>query len=45
MRQDAKALSNGKDPQLEKAIEELIKQLGIKNEIKAPHFPTPIKGN
>tara|TARA_R110002111_G_scaffold169391_1_gene235278 strand:+ start:3671 stop:6940 length:3270 start_codon:yes stop_codon:yes gene_type:complete len=45
VRQDAKALSNGKDPQLEKAIEELMKQLGIKTEVKAPKFPKPATGN
>ena len=45
VRQDAKALSNGNDPQLERAIAELMKQLGIKKEIKAPNFPQPAKGN
>jgi len=45
VRQDAKALSNGNDPQLERAIEELMKQLGIKKEIKAPQFSKPAKGN
>ncbi len=45
VRQDAKALSNGSDPQLERAVEELMKQLGIKTEIKAPNFPLPAKGN
>jgi tricorn protease len=45
IRQDAKALSNGNDPQLEKAIAELMKQLGVKKEIKAPKFPKPAKGN
>ncbi|WP_400080535.1 PDZ domain-containing protein [Winogradskyella sp. R77965] len=45
VRQDAKALSNGSDPQLERAVEELMKQLGIKKEIKAPKFSKPATGN
>ncbi len=45
VRQDAKALSNGNDPQLERAVTELMKQLGVKKEIKAPQFPQPAKGN
>jgi tricorn protease len=45
IRQDAKALSKGNDPQLEKAVEELMSQLGIKKEIKAPKFLQPAKGN
>ncbi|WP_299124014.1 S41 family peptidase [uncultured Winogradskyella sp.] len=45
IRQDAKALSNGRDPQLEKAVAELMKQLGVKTEIKAPQFSKPAKGN
>lgn len=45
IRQDAKALSLGNDPQLEKAVEELMKQLGNKREIKAPKFPQPATGN
>ncbi|WP_179352657.1 S41 family peptidase [Winogradskyella vidalii] len=45
VRQDAKALSDGKDPQLEKAIEELMKQLGTKKEVKVPQYPQPAKGN
>jgi tricorn protease len=45
VRQDAKALSNGTDPQLERATMELMKQLGVKKEIKAPNFPQPAKGN
>ncbi|MBU2928405.1 S41 family peptidase [Winogradskyella psychrotolerans] len=45
VRQDAKALFNGRDPQLEKAIEELMNQLGIKKEVKIPPFPQPAKGN
>jgi tricorn protease len=45
VRQDAKALSMGNDPQLERAVEELMKQLGTKKEIKAPQFLQPAKGN
>ncbi|WP_179336615.1 S41 family peptidase [Winogradskyella ludwigii] len=45
VRQDAKELSKGNDPQLEKAVEELMSQLGIKKEIKAPKFLQPAKGN
>jgi tricorn protease len=45
VRQDAKALSNGNDPQLEKGVAELMKQLGVKKEIKAPKFQQPAKGN
>jgi tricorn protease len=45
VRQDAKSLSNGSDPQLERATAELMKQLGTKKEIKAPKFPEPAKGN
>ena len=45
VRQDAKALSIGKDPQLERGVAELIKQLSIKKEVKIPPFPQPAKGN
>lgn len=45
VRQDAKALSKGNDPQLERAVVELMKQLGIKKVIKAPQFSQPAKGN
>ncbi|WP_460218448.1 S41 family peptidase [Psychroserpens sp. MEBiC05023] len=45
VRQDAKALSNGIDPQLERAVAELMKQLKPKNAIKPPKFPQPAKGN
>lgn len=45
VRQDALSLSLGKDPQLERAISELMKQLGtqVKKEISFPPFPTPGK--
>ena len=45
VRQDAKSLSKGNDPQLEKAVTELMKELGVKREIKTPQFLKPAKGN
>ncbi|UAM96722.1 PDZ domain-containing protein [Polaribacter litorisediminis] len=45
VRQDAKSLSLGKDPQLERAVKELMKQLTAKKEITPPPFPKPAKGN
>ena len=36
VRQDAKALSQGKDPQLERAVQELMKSLGSKRVINYP---------
>jgi len=45
VRQDAKSLTDGKDPQLERAVVELMKQLGTKKVIKAPKFSKPAKGN
>ena len=45
VRQDAKALSQGKDPQLERAVHELMKSLGTKKIISYPKFSTPAKGN
>ena len=41
--QDAKSLAAGKDPQLERAVFELLEQLEGRqaNVIKAPKFPTP----
>jgi tricorn protease len=47
VRQDAKALETGRDPQLERAVEELLKQLGSKKAqtIKVPAFPRPTKSN
>ena len=46
VRQDAKSLEEGRDPQLEKAVEYLLEQLkGMKKmEIKAPAFNAPAKG-
>lgn len=43
VRQDAKALEQGKDPQLERAVEELLKTLKQENksEITPPPFSTP----
>jgi tricorn protease len=44
VRQDAMALSRGRDPQLERAVEEMMKLIrGINLDIKAPPFPTPAK--
>ncbi len=45
VRQDALSLTKGKDPQLERAVEELLKQLGTKQTITAPKFSTPATGN
>ena len=45
VRQDAKSLNAGSDPQLERAVTELMKQLGTKKEIKVPPFNTPATGN
>ncbi|MCC1484550.1 S41 family peptidase [Winogradskyella immobilis] len=45
VRQDAKSLSNGKDPQLERAVSELMKQLGTKQNVKPPKYPKPATGN
>ena len=39
--QTPKDVINGKDPQLEKAVELVVKQLGPKKEIKAP--PPPVR--
>ncbi|WP_167609221.1 S41 family peptidase [Maribellus sediminis] len=43
VRQDAKALEQGKDPQLERAVQEVLKMLGSENqsEITPPPFSTP----
>ena len=43
VRQDAKALEQGKDPQLERAVQELMKRLKEENrpEITPPPFSTP----
>jgi tricorn protease len=45
VRQDAKSLSLGQDPQLQRAVQELMMQLKAKKEITPPPFPTPAKGN
>jgi len=45
IRQDAKSLSEGHDPQLEKAINELIKLLKPKKEVKVPAYSKPAIGN
>lgn len=44
VRQDAKALELGKDPQLERAIKELLKQLPAKRKVAPPAFSKPAKG-
>lgn len=43
VRQDAKALEQGIDPQLERAVKELLSQLKGKKEITPPPFPKPTK--
>ncbi|MCA0133796.1 S41 family peptidase [Winogradskyella alexanderae] len=45
VRQDAKSLRQGGDPQLERAVQELMKLLGTKREIKVPPFNKPANGN
>lgn len=45
VRQDAKSLSNNKDPQLERAVDVLMEQLGTKQTITPPKFSEPAKGN
>ena len=44
-RQNAKSLNIGTDPQLERAVSELMNQLGVKKDIQAPPFKEPAKGN
>jgi tricorn protease len=45
VRQDAKSLQAGRDPQLERAVQEVLKLLSQKPapEIKVPDYPTPVK--
>jgi tricorn protease len=45
VRQDAKSLEQGIDPQLERAVKELISQLKGKKEITPPPFSRPTKEN
>ncbi|WP_431159366.1 S41 family peptidase [Winogradskyella poriferorum] len=45
VRQDAKSLNSGNDPQLERGVQELMKLLGTKREIKVPPFNKPATGN
>ena len=47
VRQDAKSLNEGKDPQLERAVEELLKQLKNMKEpdMSPPPFSKPAKSN
>lgn len=44
VRQDAKSLEQGKDPQLERAVQELLKQLPKKRTVVPPPFSKPAKG-
>ncbi|MFT6334935.1 MAG: tricorn protease [Halioglobus sp.] len=46
VRQDAKSLSQGRDPQLERAVKELMDLLPIQDvqQLKPPKFLTPAKG-
>jgi tricorn protease len=43
VRQDASSLSKGADPQLERAVKEVLKMVVQKEEIKHPPYPTPAK--
>ncbi|NVK53552.1 MAG: PDZ domain-containing protein, partial [Flavobacteriaceae bacterium] len=45
VRQDAKSLEQGNDPQLERAVKELLKQLKGKKTITPPPFSRPTKTN
>ncbi|GAA4963542.1 S41 family peptidase [Algibacter aquimarinus] len=45
VRQDAKALESGNDPQLERAVQELMGMLGTKTNITPPKFSSPATGN
>ena len=45
VRQDAKSLEKGGDPQLERAVKELMSQLKSKKQITPPPFSRPTKGN
>ncbi len=45
VRQDALSLSKGKDPQLERAVSELLKLIGNKKKIVPPKFSKPATGN
>jgi len=45
VRQDALSLSQGRDPQLERAVQELLKQLPAKKKVTPPRFSKPATGN
>ena len=45
VRQDALSLSKDKDPQLIRAVQELLKQLEVKTTIVPPKFSKPATGN
>jgi len=44
VRQDARALSQSVDPQLERAVQELMKQIGGEMEVKVPAYSKPAVG-
>lgn len=43
VRQNAKSIENGRDPQLERAVEELMKQLKPQQEVTPPPYPNHAK--
>ena len=47
VRQDAKSLQEGRDPQLERAVQETLKLLKAQGErkVKVPAFPRPVREN
>lgn len=45
VRQDALSLSQDRDPQLERAVAELLKQLPAKRTVRPPRFSSPATGN
>ena len=47
VRQDAKSLNQGRDPQLERAVQEVLKMLEKEKQIEVvlPEYSTPAKGN
>jgi tricorn protease len=47
VRQDAKSLTNGRDPQLERGVQEVLKMLGERQkiEVKNPPYPKPAVKN
>ena len=46
VRMDTKSVAEGRDPQLERAVQELLKQIDVNMlKIKRPEFSTPAKNN